>query len=180
MLNAIGKSSHELLERWIAMQVAASSYRPDRISPGELRDNSRAFLAAFERAAASGSTDVNGAAWADVRHVLDTLSASRAARGFSPSETATFVFSLKEALFEQLRAAFAKNPQRLAELTWESSALLDKLGLYATEVHQRRRDAIIVRQQQDMLELSTPVVTLWEGVLALPVIERSTAAARRS
>ena len=101
---------------------------------------------------------------------MHALSSSRAERGFSPAETATFVFSLKEALFEQLRAAYAKDPARLAEQTWEATTLLDKLGLYTMEVFQRSRDSIIIRQQQELLELSTPVVTLWDGVLALPVI----------
>ena len=171
MLSEVFSNSRDtILERWIEMQTGASGYRPDRIGPGELRDNSREFLAAVERAVASGSQDIQAPAWSDVRHVLDSLSASRAERGFSPSETATFVFSLKQALFERLRAVYRSDPARLAELTWQSSLLLDKLGLYTTEVHQRSRDAIIARQQQETLELSTPVIMLWHGILGLPVI----------
>jgi rsbT co-antagonist protein RsbR len=168
--DALKTNPHALLDRWIEMQVAAAGYRPDRITPSELRENSREFVNALGRAADSGSTDIASPAWADVRHVLDALSASRAERGFSPSETATFVFSLKEALFEQLRAAHAKDPAALAEAIWNATTVLDKLGLYTTEVYQRNREHIIARQQQELLELSTPVVTLWDGVLALPVI----------
>jgi rsbT co-antagonist protein RsbR len=169
--DALGANHQALLDRWVEMQDASAGHRPDRISPTELRESSRALLEALERVSKNGAGgDIRSPAWADVRHVLDSLSAARAERGFSPSDTATFVLSLKEAMFEQLRVRFAKDPAKLAESTWEASALLDKLGLYTTEVHQRSRDAIIVRQQQEMLELSTPVVTLWEGVLALPVI----------
>jgi rsbT co-antagonist protein RsbR len=168
--DVLGTDHSKLLDRWVEMQAASPGYRPDRIGSAELRENARAFLAALDRVPPDAGGDITSAAWDEVRHVLDSLSVTRAERGFSPSETATFVFSLKEALFEQLRATVAKDPARFAELTWNTSLLLDKLGLYTTEVHQRNRDAIIVRQQQDMLELSTPVVTLWAGVLALPLI----------
>jgi len=171
MLSEILKTNQAaLLERWVEVQAGGAGYRPDRISPTELREQSREFLAAFERAARGGGTDVNAPAWADVRQVLDALSASRAERGFSPSETAMFVFSLKEVIFERLRAAYAQDPAALADETWQTTMLLDKLGLYTMEVFQRSRDGIIIRQQQEMLELSTPVVTLWDGILALPVI----------
>ena len=102
--------------------------------------------------------------------MLNELSRSRGVQGFSPSETASFVFSLKKPLFERLRREFSKDPEALAELTWAATQLLDNLGLYTTEVHQKSREEVIARQQQEMLELSTPVVKLWEGVLALPMI----------
>jgi anti-anti-sigma regulatory factor len=97
-------------------------------------------------------------------------SSSRAKGGSTPSETATFVFSLKQPLFARLNAGFANDPAGLANATWTISTLLDKLGLYTIEVFQRTRDQIIVRQQQELLELSTPVVKLWNGILALPLI----------
>ncbi len=89
--------------------------------------------------------------------------------GFSPSETATFVFSLKQPLFARLRAEIRETDPLVDEM-WAASTLLDKLGLHTTEVYQKSREEVILRQQQDMLELSTPVVELWDGVLALPLI----------
>jgi rsbT co-antagonist protein RsbR len=77
---------------------------------------------------------------------------------------------LKEPLFQRIRNEFGKDPERLASATWFTTMLLDRLGLFTTEVHQKGREEIIARQQQEMLELSTPVVTLWDGVLALPLI----------
>ena len=94
----------------------------------------------------------------------------RSQQGFSPSETATFVFSLKKPLFAVLRRELARDPEALVRETWLSTELLDKLGLFTTEVYQKAREEVIQRQQQEMLELSTPVVKLWEGVLALPLI----------
>jgi rsbT co-antagonist protein RsbR len=102
--------------------------------------------------------------------MLEDLSVSRAQQGFSPSETAAFIFSLKETLFEQLTLDLAKDPRAAGIAVIETNQLLDRLGLYTTEVYQTGREKLIVRQQQELMELSTPVVTLWDGVLALPVI----------
>ena len=104
------------------------------------------------------------------REVLSEVSRARGQQGFSPSETASFVFSLKEPLFARLRREHTKDAEALAEETRLASGLLDRLGLYTTEVYQKTREDVIVRQQQDMLELSTPVVKLWAGILALPLI----------
>ena len=171
MLSEILKS-HEaaILQRWVDTQATGSGFRPDRMSAAELRESATEFLAALRRATESGSTDVQSPSFQEVRQVLDTLSAHRAEQGFSPSETAMFVFSLKEPIFQQLREAGGLVPAKLADAIWETSLVLDKLGLYTTEVHQRSRDTLIIRQQEEMLELSTPVVTLWDGVLALPLI----------
>lgn len=102
--------------------------------------------------------------------MLEALSRSRAALGLTPSETASFVFSIKEPLFELLRQKLASDPKRLAHEMWTATLLIDKLGLYTVESYLKNREAIILRQQQELLELSTPVVRLWEGILALPLI----------
>ncbi|MGA2411544.1 MAG: STAS domain-containing protein, partial [Candidatus Binataceae bacterium] len=83
---------------------------------------------------------------------------------------ATFIFSLKKPLFDCLRQESSNNPQELAGGTWEASELLDRLGLHTVQAFQQAREAVISRQQEELLELSTPVVKLWEGILALPMI----------
>jgi rsbT co-antagonist protein RsbR len=98
------------------------------------------------------------------------MSSQRARQGFTPVETAMFVFSLKQPLFTRLRELLVDDPATLADLTWMISTLFDELGLYTTEVFQASREQVIVRQQQELLELSTPVVQLWDGILALPLI----------
>jgi rsbT co-antagonist protein RsbR len=158
-----------ILARWIEHQIAAPGFRSDRISRKEIADESHRFLGLFKEAAVQ-TADIHSPAWSGARGMLEELSMSRAHRGFSPSETATFVFSLKQALFERLQATLGADPARFALSSWEISQLLDKLGLFTTEVFQRGREQVIVRQQQEMMELSTPVVTLWDSVLALPLI----------
>jgi rsbT co-antagonist protein RsbR len=137
----------------------------------EARGLAERFLAALVEATRSGSiVDVDKPEWGPTRELLADLSRSRARDGFSPSETATFVFSLKQPLFDRLRQDVGKDADALATEVWTATLLLDRLGLLTTEVHQRTREEAITRQQEELLELSTPVVRLWDGVLALPLI----------
>jgi rsbT co-antagonist protein RsbR len=158
-----------IAQRWLDEQLNAPGFRSDRISRTEVGEQSRRFLTLLRQAVHSGSQDVQSPPWASAREMLEQLSESRATQGFSPSETATFVLSLKNVLFDAMREAKV-DPLQLADALRETGALLDRLGLYTTEAFQRRREQVIVRQQQELLELSTPVVTLWDGVLALPII----------
>jgi rsbT co-antagonist protein RsbR len=166
----VSQDEPALLQRWMENQLNAPGFRPDRTSKTELQENSSQLLASLRRALNSGSTDVHGADWAAVRHVLDGITAARAEQGFTPSETAAFIFSLKQPLLDRARTLYAKDAAKLADVAAEMTQVLDKLALYTAEVYQRGREAVIVRQQQEMLELSTPVVTLWDGILALPLI----------
>ena len=98
------------------------------------------------------------------------MTRTRAEQGFSPSETATFVFSLKQPLFDLAQQRASHDSKKLAETLWDLTVLLDKLGLHTTEAYQETRESVIMRQQQELMELSTPVVRLWDEVLALPLI----------
>ena len=164
---ALAADRDQLLTEWVDTQFAATGMRQDLTSRRDLEDQSRQFLDAFttavERDGANAVDDEN------VRRAVEELSVSRARQGFTASETATFVFSLKQPLFARLRAR-SKDAETLATVSWETGLLLDRLGLFTTEVFQRGRENVIARQQEEMLELSTPVITLWEGILALPVI----------
>jgi rsbT co-antagonist protein RsbR len=165
----LNQDEQPILQTWLEQQLSEPGFRSDRISRQSLGDQSKRFLSTF-RQAVGETSDIHSPAWTGARQLLEDLSVTRAQQGFSPSETATFVFSLKQVLFERLRMLLANDPARLASATWATSALLDKLGLFTTEFYQKGRDQIIIRQQQELLELSTPVVTLWDGVLALPLI----------
>jgi rsbT co-antagonist protein RsbR len=105
-----------------------------------------------------------------MREVLEDFSRARATQGFSPTETAVFVFSLKEPLFDMLRRELGADAEQIGRETWNVTRLLDGLGLYTIECYARTREDVIGRQQEELLELSTPVVELWEGILALPLI----------
>lgn len=158
----------EILDEWLKHQTAISKVS-DLVGGKELRDESSRFLEAFATGLAANQNDITGGAWGEARAQLADLSRSRARLGFTPAETATFVFSLKQAMFDRLIAG-ARDAGKLATDLWVVNLLLDRLGLHSVEIYMESREEMIRRQQQDLLELSTPVVKLWEGVLALPVI----------
>ena len=168
----IQKYEAEILQDWVQAQMTGVTSRPDLIQKAELEEQSRALLQNLAQALRSGAdvADIKGAAWQDVREFLGSVSESRARQGFSPSETAMFVFSLKEPVFARLQRELVKDAPALAAEVWAMTMLLDKLGLHTTEVYQKGREELIQRQQRNMLELSTPVVELWDGILALPLI----------
>jgi rsbT co-antagonist protein RsbR len=168
--DVLSRYEGEILREWMNHQLGAASRRRDLLSDEDLREESRRFLGLLRGTLHNGNTDVSAPAWESTREFLADLSRSRAKLGFTPSETAGFVFSLKRPLFERLRGELGREPERLAEEIWKDTLVLDQLGLYTTEVHQKSRDQVIARQQQEMLELSTPVVQLWAGIVALPLI----------
>ena len=160
----------DILTDWIRNQKAVGG-KIGAASDAELERQSTEFLNELQAATQSGNvTDINGSGFAVLRNSLSELSRTRGAQGYSPSETAWFVFSLKRPLFDRLRKEVGADPQKLADETWTATELLDRLALHTTEAFQKGREEIIMRQQQDMLELSTPVVKLWDGILALPMI----------
>ena len=166
----IQKSHHNLLAEWVQAQLGAETMRRDLIKEDELREQSAEFLQRFEKAVASGEmANIKAPVWEPTLEVLDELSRNRGRMGFSPSETADFVLSLKEPIALRLHKESGTPDQVFAE-TWEASGLLDKLALHTTEIYQQSREEVIARQQEDMLELSTPVVKIWDGIVALPLI----------
>ena len=165
----IRKRQDAILKDWMAYQVSALTLRRDLVKESELRETSRQFLELFSEAIGV-STDTSSPSWKPVKDSLAEISQKRAAQGFSPSETATFVLSLKQPLFDLAQQRVGQDGKRLADMLWELTKLLDHLGLYTTEVYQESREGVISRQQQELMELSTPVVQLWDEVLALPLI----------
>ena len=160
----------QLLTDWISEQMAAG-IRKELIKETELREECREFLDLFSVAAQQANfTDIKSTEWRSVREMLGSISRSRSQKGFTPSETATFVFSLKQPLFSRLRLELAHDSESLLEEIWSVTTLIDKLGLWTTESYQKAREEVILRQQEELMELSTPVVKLWDGILALPII----------
>lgn len=164
----VQKHQQQILDQWLTLQLSAITSRADQMREPELREQSREFLQHFGAAISADSQSVDSAAWKPVKDVLAGICRSRAAQGFTPSETATFVFSLKQPIFELLRRDGRDGSG--AEELWAVSTLLDRLGLYTTEVYQQSRESVIKRQQEELLELSTPVVELWRNIVALPLI----------
>lgn len=145
--------------------------RLDKSAENEILLQASQLLGFLEIAIPKGQiSDLETNVWDDTRQLLSDFSQTRAKQGFSPIETATFIFSFKEPLFTLLRVSLSDNPQLLAEEIAVTSLLFDELGLLTISSYQKAREQIILRQQQELLELSTPVVQLWQNILALPLI----------
>jgi len=165
----LSKKNSEIVKKWL--EVQASSGR--KVSASEQQTSARQsgqLLTALTTAAQEGSVeDLSGPEWLRVREILDDLSATRAKGDYTQSETASAIYSLKTAVFAAIREEYGASAEAL-DLTWQATTLLDQLALFTSEGFQKTREEVISRQQAELLELSTPVVRLWENVLALPLI----------
>ena len=160
----------QLLEDWLEQQMLDGNPR-GLLKETELREECTEFLGLFKNAVQQGDlSDTRAPEWKRVREMLGSVSRTRSQKGFTPSETATFVFSFKQPLFNRLRSELVQDGATLVEEILLASNLLDELGLWTTEVYQKAREEVIMRQQEELMELSTPVVKLWDGILALPII----------
>jgi rsbT co-antagonist protein RsbR len=170
VLDAVRKNQGPVLDGWL-QGIKTGIRRRDLIDERELKSQAGEVLSTICAAAPDASLDeLHIAAWQPLRDLLANLSASRAIQGFTPSETAMFVLSLKTPLFSLARDQKSDNADQLyAEIT-AIDDFIDKLALHTTDSFIHGRDQVIARQQEEMLELSTPVVTLWDGIVALPLI----------
>lgn len=166
----ISQNAETIRQQWIA-GMSKSVQRSDLISNAELEEQARAILDAIVMGLrTSGAANMEGPGWETARDLLREISASRARQGFSPTEVATFILSLKQPLFSAIRAKYVSKQDVLFEAVWMATELLDRLALITMELFVATREELITRQQQELMELSTPVVKLWDGILALPII----------
>ena len=169
LAEVIARRQNEITTAWLDQQSAADR-RASSAGRQEAHRHSREFIQLLTTALKSdGSDDVSAPGWTGIRDFLTDFSAARVRDGYTASETALFIFSLKSPLFSVLRTELS-SPQDLADAVMDASQLLDQLGILTTEAFQKTREEIIVRQQQELMELSTPVVRLWDNILALPLI----------
>jgi rsbT co-antagonist protein RsbR len=159
----------EILSQWLR-EMSDATRRSDLMKDTEVKSQCTRFLDLLTQASEMAGTSVQSSNYDPMRTMLEEISRSRALQGFSPSETATFVFSIKRPVFTAIREELGKDAATIAQEMWNATELLDKLGLYTAEVFLKSREETIRRQQEEMLELSTPVVKLWDGILALPLI----------
>jgi rsbT co-antagonist protein RsbR len=162
----IADNEQQIVSQWVATLRNTSAVQSGRIRDAELQTQCRKLLEALSGAIGSAGATFADPAYDPVRDMLSAVSRSRAQHGFSTTETATFVLSLKQPLAETLRNAGDDS----AASAWALTMLIDELALHTMEAYQKSRDEVIIRQQREISELSTPVVKLWQGVLALPVI----------
>ena len=169
LARVIVRNEESILADWMS-EMAGAVRRSDLIKESELRTQCAQFLQLMRQGLETGNLSFQSSAWDRVREMLGDISRSRAIQGFTPSETASFVFSVKRPLFSRVREEAKNDAASLADQMWIMTELLDSMGLYTTEIFQKSREELIRRQQEELLELSTPVVKLWDGILALPII----------
>jgi rsbT co-antagonist protein RsbR len=168
LADIISQNEDQIRSEWIR-DMGKALRRSDLMSKAELEEQSRSVLDAVVTGVRNSGTDVSAKGWSAARELLQEVSSSRARQGFSPTEVATFILSLKQPLFAAIRRQ-SKDQDKLFGLVWNATELLDRLALLTTETFISTREELISRQQQELLELSTPVVKLWDGILALPII----------
>lgn len=165
----LSRDAQSFVDEWIG-NIHGSTQGSASISESSLREQCLQFLSSFRVGLdGEGASNPDSLRWTELRELLAQISKRRATEGFTPTETATFVFSFKEPLFRRLRKDI-RDASILGDQIWGVSELLDAFGLYTMDVFLKTREDLIRRAQEDMLELSTPVVQLWDGILALPLI----------
>jgi rsbT co-antagonist protein RsbR len=170
LADILSKNEAQILAEWIR-DMGTSVQRADKIGKEELEEQCRTLLrSVVEGIRVSGPTEISASGWSAAREFLAGVSTSRARQGFSSADVATFVLSLKRPIFSAIRSELSKSQDKLFDLIWTTTGLLDRLALITTDAFMTAREELISRQQQELLELSTPVVKLWDGILALPII----------
>lgn len=160
-----------ILEQWMKNQLADDSLREDLISNEELRSQSEELISALVgNLSLADLTDLNSDEWSPVIEILGGISITRARQGFSPRETGNFVFTLKEALLTVLQLEISDNPQLLFEESMKINRLMDSLSVVTFETFIKGREEVILRQTDEIADISTPVIRVWDGILALPII----------
>ena len=160
-----------LFETWMQNQLASEGLREDLVSNEELRTTSDELIGALLQSLNEQSLNnpVDGS-FDPVLEILAGISMERAKQGFSPRETGLFVLSLKEALLDVLRAELKNDPAALFEESYKLGRVMDHFVINSFEVFIKGREEVILRQTDEISEISTPVIRLWDGILALPII----------
>jgi len=165
------KKKKQILEDWITAQLSNATLREDLMSNEELREESEELLNTLLKVVTDKNlSDVQSSEFEPVHEILGGISISRARQGFSPRETGIYVLSLKDALLNSLQKELQDDPVSLLEATNKVSKLMDSMGIITFETFIKGREDVILRQTDEITEISTPVIRVWDGILALPII----------
>jgi rsbT co-antagonist protein RsbR len=169
-IKILQKKKRNILEAWMKFQMADESLREDLMSNDELRSQSDELINVLtDNLSDTNLDDINNPAFEPVLDILNSISISRAKQGFTPRETGTFVLSLKESILSVLQQEI-KDPQELFMQSQKINRLVDSFGITTFETYLREREEVILRQTDEITEISTPVIQVWDGILALPII----------
>jgi rsbT co-antagonist protein RsbR len=163
------KRRKSIFETWIKFQLSDESLREDLMTNEDLRVQSEELLNSIVDNLNDKTLDDPGSGMIPVHEILGSISVSRAKQGYSPGETGNYIFSMKRAFLATLQDEL-KNPQELYEQSMKVNRLIDTLSIVTFETFIKGREEVILRQSDEMSEISTPVIRVWDGILALPII----------
>jgi rsbT co-antagonist protein RsbR len=167
----LAEKENKILEAWVKAQTGIGAFKEGLITEKKLREESSQFIGSLVKAMDNGNLeDITAREYEKVIKFLADLSLSRASEGFSPSDTAIYIFSLKDVVLQFLQTEYESQPKILNKMVVAFSSLADKLGLVSFETYTKGREKVIVEQRSSLLELSTPVIQVWDGVLVLPLV----------
>jgi len=165
------KKKKQILEDWITTQLADAGLREDLMSNEELREQSEELLNTLLKVITDKNlSNLQPTEFEPVQEILGGISISRARQGFSPRETGLYIFSLKDALLHALQNDLKDDPAALMDASFRVYKLMDNLGIFTFETFIKGREEVILRQTDEITEISTPVIRVWDGILALPII----------
>ena len=171
VLQLLEKHDEQILTEWL-QEAGVASNRTTDAARRAMRGEAEEILNGVRQALRGGADteSLQGPAWNSLRQTLESLSRSRAAQGQSAGDTSAFVLAFKRPLFSLVQRVMAGNAERQMAAVWAVSTLVDRMAQGTVTTYQQTREELIKRQQQDLLELSTPVIKLFDGVLAVPMI----------
>jgi rsbT co-antagonist protein RsbR len=165
------KKKKQIIDLWMKNQLADSALREDLMSNDDLRIQSEELVdALLKKLTEENLTNIDSADFEMVYEILGGISITRARQGFSPRETGLYIYSLKDALLSILQQELKNDPAQLYAASMKVSKLIDSLGIVTFETFIKGREEVILRQTDEITEISTPVIRLWDGILALPII----------
>jgi rsbT co-antagonist protein RsbR len=164
------KNKKQLLEAWMRNQLADSTLRDDLISNSELGSQSEELISALLQSLGTGDLDLESGIFQPVIDILSELSITRARQGFTPRETSLYILGLKQAFYSMLEKELQDDPANLYQESLAINNLLDSMSIITMETFIKGREEVILRQTDEISEISTPVIRVWDGILALPII----------
>jgi rsbT co-antagonist protein RsbR len=171
VVNLLAARRDEILNLWIKERLESGEFRDELISKKELRQQSQQIVDMLARAIQeSGGADFDDPAFDELRTLLNQISHTRAVKGYTPRENATYVLSLRNTIRPMLLEEYNGNVEAFLDELSYFAELVDRMGLVMVENFIRSREEIIHQKRADMMELSTPVIKVWDKILTLPII----------
>ena len=172
VVDLLVKRHDEIINLWIKDRLESGEFRDELIPKKELRRQSEQIVDMLARSIRDsvGGDDFDSPAFDEMRAFLNEISHARAVKGYTPLENATYILSLRNTILPLLTEELEGNSEVLIREMNFFTRLLDRMGLVMVENYMRSREEIIHQQREDMMELSTPVIKVWDKILTLPII----------